>query len=223
MLIIEDDLKLAGLIGDFLRQHGFAVAAAHRGDTAADTARAFAPDLTVLDLMLPGLDGVQVCRQLRRFCTTPILMLTAREDDIDQILGLEAGADDYVVKPVEPRVLLARIRALLRRYRRAEAYRFGALRVDCGSRSASLQDRAIELTTMEFELLALFARRAGEVLSRDDILNQLRGIEFDGSDRSVDVCVSKLRRKLNDHPRDPRRIKTVWGRGYIFSPSAWEV
>lgn len=226
VLIVEDDLKLARLIGNFLEQHGFEVAEAHRGDGAAEVFARFMPHVTILDLMLPGKDGLQVCRDLRQITSAPILMLTAREDDIDQILGLESGADDYVTKPVEPRVLLARIRALLRRHALVtvppERRVFGELVIDHSARIASLGGQQADLSTSEFELLWLLADRAGQVLSRDEILNALRGIEFDGLDRSVDVCVSKLRKKLNDDPRQPRRIKTVWGKGYLFSPTDWE-
>ena len=226
ILIVEDDLKLARLMAGFLVQHGFEVAEAHHGDMAQGVFERFAPHVTILDLMLPGRDGLQVCRDLRRHSDAPILMLTAREDDIDQILGLESGADDYVTKPVDPRVLLARVRALLRRHSpapaQADRVEFGALIVDRRARTVTLAGTPTELSTMEFELLWLLADRAGKILSRDEILNALRGIDFDGQDRSVDVCISKLRRKLNDDPRQPRRIKTVWGKGYLFSPLDWE-
>ncbi|MGE8356732.1 MAG: response regulator [Microvirgula sp.] len=225
ILIVEDDLKLARLMGRFLEQHGFEVAECHRGDEATEACRRFAPDLIVLDLMLPGRDGLQVCRDVRSFSMTPILMQTAREEDVDQILGLESGADDYVIKPVEPPVLLARIRALLRRPSMAVAdcLRFGPLTIDRGKRMVMLDGCEVELSTVEFETLWALASHAGQVLSRDDIMNLVRGIDFNGLDRSVDVCVSKLRRKLNDDPRDPRRIKTVWGRGYLFSTPDWGV
>lgn len=226
ILIVEDDAKLSRLMTEFLLQHGFEVAQAARGDTAAQVFATFAPHLTVLDLMLPGKDGLQVCRDLRRSSNTPILMLTAREDDLDQILGLESGADDYVIKPVDPRVLLARIRVLLRRHAPASApterLEFGTLVIDRRARAASLAGEPVDLSTMEFELLWLLADRAGQILSRDEILNALRGIEFDGLDRSVDVFVSRLRKKLCDDSRQPRRIKTVWGKGYLFSPLDWE-
>jgi two-component system, OmpR family, response regulator ParR len=226
ILIVEDDLKLARLMAGFLEQHGFDVAAAHHGDRAVEAFERFSPHVTILDLMLPGRDGLQICRDLRRMSAAPILMLTAREDDIDEILGLESGADDYVTKPVDPRVLLARIRALLRRNSvipvQAGRLEFGALVIDRPSRLASLDGEPTELSTMEFELLSLLADRAGQVLSRDEILNALRGVDFDGQDRSVDVCIGKLRRKLKDDPRRPRRIKTVWGKGYLFSPRDWE-
>ena len=194
----------------------------HRGDAAVAAYRAHRPAIVVLDQMLPGRDGLQVCRDLRTFSATPILMLTAREDDLDQILGLEAGADDYVIKPVQPPVLLARLRALLRRPAaapRGERLEFGRLAIDRTTRLVTLGETKIDLTTGEFDMLWLLASRAGHVLSRDDLLNGVRGIDFNGLDRSVDVCIGKLRRKLADDPRDPGRIKTVWGKGYLFSPA----
>jgi len=177
--------------------------------------------------MLPGRDGLQVCRDLRAFSSAPILMLTAREDDVDQILGLESGADDYVIKPVEPRVLLARIRALMRRHNQAETQpellAFGPLSIDRQTRAVVLAGAEVDLTTLEFEMLWALASQAGQVLTRDDLLNAVRGIEFNGLDRTVDVCISKLRRKLDDDPRDPARIKTIWGKGYLFSPKVHEL
>lgn len=225
ILIVDDDPRIRELLLRYLQQQGFdadAYADASRLDQRLQQRR---PDLIVLDLMLPGRDGLQVCRDVRSFSMTPILMQTAREEDVDQILGLESGADDYVIKPVEPPVLLARIRALLRRPSMAVAdcLRFGPLTIDRGKRVVVLDGGEVELSTVEFETLWALASHAGQVLSRDDIMNLVRGIDFNGLDRSVDVCVSKLRRKLNDDPRDPRRIKTVWGRGYLFSTPDWGV
>jgi len=226
-LLVEDDAKLARLIAQFLEQHGFNVVQAYRGDHAVDAFRRHEPAITILDLMLPGRDGLQVCRDLRAFSSAPILMLTAREDDVDQILGLESGADDYVIKPVEPRVLLARIRALMRRHNQAEMQPellvFGPLSIDRQTRAVVLAGTEVDLTTLEFEMLWALASQAGQVLTRDDLLNAVRGIEFNGLDRTVDVCISKLRRKLDDDPRDPARIKTIWGKGYLFSPKVHEL
>ncbi|WP_367353546.1 winged helix-turn-helix domain-containing protein [Achromobacter animicus] len=226
-LLVEDDAKLARLIAQFLEQHGFNVVQAYRGDHAVDAFRRHEPAITILDLMLPGRDGLQVCRDLRAFSSAPILMLTAREDDVDQILGLESGADDYVIKPVEPRVLLARIRALMRRHNQAELQPellvFGPLSIDRQTRAVVLAGAEVDLTTLEFEMLWALASQAGQVLTRDDLLNAVRGIEFNGLDRTVDVCISKLRRKLDDDPRDPARIKTIWGKGYLFSPKVHEL
>ncbi|GHD56466.1 response regulator [Jeongeupia chitinilytica] len=226
VMIVEDDLRLSRLIADFLEQHGYAVSTEHRGDTAVAAVKRVKPDVVVLDMMLPGKDGLQICRDLREWSNLPVLMLTAREEDIDQILGLEAGADDYVIKPVEPRVLLARIRALMRRQHAPagspDKLQFGALTIDSGTRLVTLDGEEVDTGTAEFELLWLLATSAGKVLSRDAILTALRGVDYDGIDRSVDVGVSKLRKKLGDDPREPRRIKTVWGKGYLFSRDEWE-
>ncbi|KAF1014514.1 MAG: Transcriptional regulatory protein OmpR [Stenotrophomonas maltophilia] len=176
--------------------------------------------------MLPGLDGIDVCRQIRSFSQVPILMLTACEDDVDQVLGLESGADDYVLKPVQPRLILARLRALLRRQSIAAGTGngrlvHGQLQVDRTQREVHLQGAPVEVGTTEFEILWLLTSQPGQILSRDQILLAVRGIGFDGQDRSVDVSIGKLRRKLGDDAREPRRIKTIWGRGYQFNPAAW--
>ncbi|MBI1905740.1 MAG: winged helix-turn-helix domain-containing protein [Rhodocyclales bacterium] len=222
LLLIEDDIKLAQLIQTYLRRFDFTVTTVARGDLAMAEFARTRPHLVILDLMLPGRDGLALCRDLRESADVPILMLTASAED--QVTGLELGADDYVIKPVEPRVLLARVRALLRRPARQGAdprLCFGALVIDPDNRAVALDGAPVELSTSEFELLALLARHAGQVLSRDAILNALRGIDFDGLDRSVDVTIGKLRRKLGDDDRDTRRIKTVWGKGYLFSPGLW--
>ena len=223
LLLVEDDLKLAGLISRYLQPHGYQVHCVHDGGQACSAVQSLQPDVVVLDLMLPGRDGLQVCRDMRAFCNVPVLMLTARDNALDHVLGLESGADDYVIKPVEPPVLLARLRALLRRPAQARAddqrLRFDTLDIDRRSRSVQLGGQRLELTTGEFEMLWTLASRSGEVLSRDDLLNSVRGIDFNGLDRSVDMCVSKLRRKLQDDPRDPARIKTVRGQGYLFLPA----
>ncbi|MCH7343094.1 response regulator [Pelomonas sp. CA6] len=226
LLLVEDDLKLATLIAGYLAQHGFEVLQEARGDRALERFRRESPDLVVLDLMLPGLDGLAVCRELRRHnAAVPLLMLTARDALADQVLGLEAGADDYVLKPVEPLLLLARLRALLRRPVAAAAgapaplrVLGGALRLCAARREAELDGQALALSTQEFEMLWALGRRAGQVVSRDDLLQAVRGLDFDGLDRSVDLCISRLRRKLGDCARSPVRIKTVWGRGYLLLP-----
>lgn len=227
VLLVEDDLKLASLIAQFLSQHGFEVHCVHRGDEALAAFEQVRPTLVLLDLMLPGLSGLQICRSIRSQSATPIVILTAREDDLDHILGLESGADDYVIKPIQPPVLLARLRALQRRQAgegsEREGLEFGRLSIDKASRVVRLGDEVIELSTMEFEMLWMLASAAGQILSRDDILNRLRGIAFDGLNRSVDVYVSKLRSKLHDNPREPLCIKTIWGKGYLFNPFGWEV
>ncbi len=229
VLLVEDDLRLAALTREYLQQQGMVVAVEHRGDRACEHILSERPDLVVLDLMLPGLDGLEVCRAVRPQYGGPILMLTARDEDIDQVVGLEVGADDYVTKPVQPRLLLARIRALLRRMPRQsraesgrEEIRFGRFRISAALRDAWLGDEALALTTNEFELLWLLASHAGEVLSRDTILDRLRGIGYDGLDRSVDIRVSRLRRKLRDDRQRPFRIKTIRGKGYLFVKEVWE-
>lgn len=227
ILLVEDDVSLGELIADYLRQQGFQVEIEPRGDTAVARIRREAPDLVILDVMLPGMSGMDVCRQVRPHYVGPILMLTARTDDFDQVVGLELGADDYVKKPVVPRVLLARIRALLRRIEPGDAGEesadlcFGALRINRAARRVVLDQSELELTTTEFELLWLMASNAGKVLGREVMFASLRGIDYDGLDRSIDVAVSRLRQKLHDIDNPPERIKTVRGRGYLFVADAW--
>lgn len=229
ILLIEDDAALAGLIADYLRQHRFRVDVEARGDEGVRRILCDPPDFVILDVMLPGMSGMDVCRQARRGFTRPILMLTARDHDIDQVLGLELGADDYVKKPVEPRVLLARIRALLRRARPAAlcepnelaSLSFGSLRIERASRRVVLDGTPIDLTTNEFDLLWLLASGAGRVLTREVILARLRGIDYDVLDRSIDIAVSRLRSKLRDTTTPPVKIKTVRGKGYLFITDAW--
>jgi two-component system OmpR family response regulator/two-component system response regulator RstA len=231
ILLVEDDERLADLTAEYLRKNDFTVDIEGHGDTAEKRILDSRPDLVVLDVMLPGQDGFAVCRAVRPEYEGIILMLTARDEDIDQILGLELGADDYITKPVPPRLLLARIKALLRRatptagddsQEANESIIFGNFRISQQTRSASLAGEAIDLTTAEFDLLWLLAHHAGSILSRDDLLLQLRGIGFDGLDRSIDARISRLRRKLNDDPENPTRIKTVRGKGYLFSRHDWQ-
>ncbi len=235
ILVVEDDERLAALIKDYLQKQGFAIQIEDRGDTAVERIRKEKPDLVILDLMLPGKDGLAVCQSVRSDYQGPILILTAREDDMDQVAGLEMGADDYVKKPVEPRVLLARIRALLRRLEKnssdelaevaeakMEELNFGELNIRKHSHNVLLSGEVIDLTTNEFELLCYLASNSGRVTSRETLYRELRGIEYDGLDRSMDVMVSRLRKKLGDDPTSPRRIKTIWGQGYLFVKDAWE-
>jgi two-component system OmpR family response regulator len=225
VLLVEDDPRLAELVTEYLAGYEFSVELATRGDTALAHFKTAAPDIVVLDLMLPGMDGMVVCRQIRDVSDVPILILTAREDTYDEVSGLEQGADDFVNKPVQPRVLLARLRALLRRTQTKNAQvdtrvlEFGALRIMTNDRSVSWRDQPAVLSNTEYKLLLVLAEAAGRVLSRDELLKKMRGIEFDGLDRSIDNCISKLRRKFDDTPSE--KIKTVWGEGYLFSPSAW--
>jgi len=231
LLLIEDDIRLAELIRDYIEQQGFYVKMQHRGDQAVTEINPQKTDIIILDLMLPGLNGLQVCQQIRQNFDGPILILTAKNSDIDHVMGLELGADDFVTKPIEPPVLLARLRALMRRYQQGtnlvkktgqiDELHFGALSLNRNAQQVSLDHQIIELTTQEFSLLWLLAKNAGEILSRDHIFTSLRGIEYDGFDRSVDVRISHLRKKLKDHTEQPKRLKTVWGKGYLFVADAW--
>ncbi|MDY6797844.1 MAG: response regulator [Pseudomonadota bacterium] len=233
ILIVEDDERLAELTREYLETNGLVVSLETHGGRAVDRIKAENPDLVVLDLMLPGEDGLSICRRIRPFYQGPVIMLTARTDDLDQVLGLEMGADDYIGKPVRPRVLLARIRALLRRVgengqndKEESAgedpvrLQFNDLVVDRSMREAWLNDGSIDLTSAEFDLLWLLASNAGRVLSREEIFTALRGIEYDGQDRSIDVRVSRIRPKIGDDPVHPRRIKTVRSKGYLFVKEA---
>lgn len=232
VLLVEDDARLAALVTEYLQNYEFTVELAARGDEALARFQACAPDVVVLDLMLPGMDGTDVCKQLRAISGAPILVLTAREDSYDQIALLEQGADDFVNKPVQPRVLLARLRALLRRTAPAAlptvvaaspaapgTLAFGALAIVTRDRTVLWRGQAVVMSNNEYKLLLVLAEAAGTVLSRDMLLKKLRGIDFDGLDRSIDNNISKLRRKFDDHASE--KIKTVWGEGYLFSPSAW--
>jgi two-component system OmpR family response regulator len=224
VLLVEDDPRLAELVMEYLSGYEFSVDLATRGDTALAHFKQSSPDIVVLDLMLPGMDGMVVCRQIRELSDVPILILTAREDSYDEVSGLEQGADDFVNKPVQPRVLLARLRALLRRTQAKAAadsrvLEFGGLRIMTDDRSVSWRGQSCVLSNTEYKLLLVLAEAAGRVLSRDELLKKMRGIEFDGLDRSIDNCISKLRRKFDDNLSE--KIKTVWGEGYLFSPSAW--
>lgn len=225
VLIVEDDERLATLTQEYLSANGLAVSVVNDGLAAIQRIRDEVPDLVVLDLMLPGADGLAVCREVRSTFKNPILMLTARTDDMDQVLGLEMGADDYVAKPVKPRVLLARVRALLRRADgEAEAVQatlqrrleFGDLVIDDAARAVLLDGAPVDLTSAEYDLLWLLASNAGKILSREEIFERLRGIPYDGQDRSIDVRISRIRPKVGDDPENPRRIKTVRSKGYLF-------
>ena len=235
ILLVEDDERLADLTAEYLRKNDFEVTIEGRGDTAEARIINDDPELVILDIMLPGKDGFEVCRAVRSKYKGVILMLTARDEDLDQILGLELGADDYIAKPVQPRLLLARIKALLRRApntsnasddnpesNESAELSFGNFSISQATRSTHLGDETIDLTTAEFDLLWLLARHAGSILSRDDLLQELRGIGFDGLDRSIDARISRLRRKLGDDPENPTRIKTVRGKGYLFSKHDWQ-
>ncbi len=228
VLIVEDDQRLAELVIEYLHNYEFEVDWVSRGDLALSRFQQHPADIVILDLMLPGHDGMVICRQIRAISQVPILILTAREDVFDEVAGLEQGADDYVNKPVQPRVLLARLRALLRRALEApttpdaneKEIVFGALRISVANRNVYWRDQLVSLNTAEYKLFMVLVESAGKVLSRNDILLAMRGIEFDGLDRSIDNKISRLRRKFDDNSAE--KIKTIWGEGYLFSPSAWE-
>jgi DNA-binding response OmpR family regulator len=227
ILLVEDDLRLAELVSRYLDNHGFNMTIVSRGDEVVDLVQRDNPDLVILDLGLPGEDGFTICRRLRPAYTNPILILTARDNDIDHVLGLELGADDYVIKPVEPRVLLARIGVLLRRCRPPAApptgktFTFGRLLINVGSRAVKWDGRPIALSRNEFDLLVHLASHPGEILSRETLFKSLYNRDYDGLDRMLDIRISRLRRKLDDDAEHPERIKTIWGQGYLFVPDAW--
>jgi len=226
ILLVEDDIKLASLVKQYLGNVGFTVKIESDGNLAIQAIKDFQPDLLILDIMLPGKDGLTICKEIRPTFTAPILMLTARNEDFDQVLGLEFGADDYVIKPAEPRVLLARIKALLRRghfvsQTSTEPLTFGSLTIDTASRDVWLGQEKIILSTHEFELLLIISEKAGTILSRDYLFKKLYNREYDGLDRTIDVRISQLRKKLGDHAEEAYRIKTIWGKGYLFVADAW--
>ncbi len=221
-LLVEDDDRLARLTAEYLTGHGVVVTRRGDGARGLEEARRYRFDVVLLDLMLPGKDGLTVCREIRERSDVPIIVLTARGEEADRVLGLELGADDYLAKPFSPRELLARIHAVLRRARgqagpSTETIRVGRLIVDAASRRAILDGRELALTGYEFDLLRALAGHAGRVLSRERLMELARGSAEDAFDRSIDVHVSRLRQKLGDDPRRPRLIRTVRGAGYVLA------
>jgi DNA-binding response OmpR family regulator len=219
VLVVDDDERLNALLTKYLSQFGFSVCAISHPETGLRSLRTDPPDIVVLDVMLPGMDGFAVCRRIREQSRVPIIMLTARGEVTDRILGLEMGADDYLPKPFEPRELVARIQAILRRGGKVDAedsVQIGALNVSWGTRSAHLNGNDLGLTTAEFELLALLVQNRGRVLTRDRILDAIRGVDWEAYDRSIDVLVSRLRQKLGDDARHSTMIRTVRRAGYSF-------
>ncbi|KDM90008.1 response regulator transcription factor [Photobacterium galatheae] len=220
LMLVEDDQELASLIREFLETHEFRVLTVGNGQDAVSQILEKHPDLVILDIMLPGMSGMDVCRLVREDYKGMILMQTALDDDIDQVMGLELGADDYVIKQVQPRLLLSRVRALLRRMQRntgeerVESLVVGELHIDLHRRTVFFRNQSVDLTTAEFELLYLLAQQSGEVVSREEIMQQIRGYEYDGLDRSIDRRISRLRRSLDDDPANPQLIKTIRGIGY---------
>jgi len=220
VLIIDDDKKHSELLQAYFKRFGIQLVCAQDADEGFRKLTREDPDLLLLDVMLPGRDGFEICREVRKTSNIPIIMLTARGDVIDRVSGLELGADDYVGKPFEPRELVARVQATLRRAESGgvdqSTLRFDGLSIDTDTRSVRVDDNAVDLTSMEYELLLILAKRHGKKLSRDDILSELRGIDAAILTRSVDIMVSRLRQKLGDSIKPPRFIQTVWGRGYSF-------
>lgn len=241
ILIVEDDESLAQWMKKYLLLKNFAVTVITRGDLAVDYIKKHNPDIVVLDGMLPGLDGFEVCKAVRPAFTNAIIMVTARDEEIDEVLGLDAGADDYLTKPLRARALLARIEKWLKRQSPrglqepilesnieantnngdSSKLTLGKFIIDAQARSVVLDDKIINISTNEFDLLWILAERAGQVVARSELMMLLRGYEYDGFDRTVDLRISKLRKKLQDNTSQPYRIKTIWGKGYLLVKDAW--
>jgi two-component system, OmpR family, response regulator len=229
VLLIEDDVELSDAICDYLTRHDMRMSRETRGDDALAKIASVQPDLVILDVMLPGKDGFDICRELRASGNqVPVIILTAREEDFDQVLGLELGADDYLAKPIQPRVLLARIKAILRRASHNETatdaenfLQFGRLKIHGVNREVMLGENRIELTPAEFDLLWLLASNAGTVMHRNDILKSLRGLHYSGGDRSVDARLYRLRRRFGEERESAWKIKTVRPHGYMFCLEPW--
>jgi DNA-binding response OmpR family regulator len=221
VLVVDDEPKIVEVVGDYLRAAGFSVTTAPDGDGALAAARARPPDLVVLDLGLPGMDGLDVARELRLASPVPIIMLTARSEETDRVVGLELGADDYLVKPFSPRELVARVRAVLRRtdapHGERERFAVGEVAFDTGRREVTVGDRVVDLTATEFDLLVQMARQPGRVFTRAQLLGALHGVVVESYDRTIDAHVKNIRRKLEPDPRRPRYLLTVHGVGYRFA------
>lgn len=219
ILVIDDDDKLNNLLSGYLAKFSFDVDTVTHPQDGLKYLKQHKPDLIILDVMLPDMDGFEVCKQIRKNYATPVIMLTARGEVTDRIVGLEIGADDYLPKPFEPRELVARIQTVLRRGKLNSNQKLkviGPLEINLQKQTVTVDGNPAELTTAEFELLKLLIMDSGKIFSRDDLMDQIRGIEWEAFNRSVDVLVSRLRQKLNDDPKNPRFIKTVWGSGYRF-------
>jgi DNA-binding response OmpR family regulator len=221
ILVVDDELRIVELARDYLEHAGFAVIAAADGPSALMMARTRKPDVMVLDLGLPGMDGLDVARTLRRESSVPILMLTARDDELDRVLGLEIGADDYVTKPFSPRELVARIRAILRRIDRqtepGDRIQAAGVSIDLSRMRVEIEGRTVDLTPTEFQLLATLARQPGRIFTRSQLLDAIHGIAFESYERAIDAHVKNLRRKLEPDPGRPRYVLTVYGVGYRFA------
>lgn len=225
ILLVEDDITLADWVVEYLTGQGFIVKHVDRGDLVLAKLTQFSPDLILLDVMLPGLNGVEVCRLIRQEKTTPIIMLTARADEYDEVIGLEAGANDYVIKPVRPRALLARINQLLKQNHaistNANELIFGELIINQQAKRVTFQHKEIDLSTNLYNFLTFLAENSGNVVDRETVFQALKGREYDGQDRRFDVMLSTLRKIFNDDPQKPKKFKTVWGKGYLFVADAW--
>ena len=230
ILLVEDDVSLAKWVKEYLQEHSYEVVNIERGDTALAIFREHEFDLVLLDVMLPGLDGIQVCRDIRSESALPIIMMTARGDELDEVIGLEVGANDYVIKPVRPRALLARIQSLIRNQSVASTMlenekqflKFGRLNLDNTAKRVTLNEQEVEFSSSEFGFLWYLACHAGTEINRDQVFLALKGREYDGQDRRFDLMISILRKKLQDSSHKPQKIKTVWGKGYLFVADAWD-
>lgn len=234
IVYVEDEPEVGSLIAAYLGRHDIDVIVETRGDRAEATIAQAQPDLVMLDIMLPGKDGMTICRDLRANWQGPIVLLTSLDSDMNHILSLEMGAQDYILKTTPPAVLLARLRLHLRQSQQGQTgespisntphkmLRFGSLTIDALNRQVTLFDEQIALSTADFELLWFLASHAGQILNRDALLKTLRGVSYDGLDRSIDVAISRLRKKLHDSATEPFRIKTIRNKGYLFAPQAWD-
>ncbi|WP_442855125.1 response regulator [Colwellia sp. TT2012] len=230
VLLVEDDISLANWVCEYLTEQGFNVTHVARGDLVLDVIKKNSTDIVLLDVMLPGLNGIEVCRLIRQHKPSqqvPIIMLTARADEFDEVIGLEAGADDYVIKPVRPRALLARINRQLSHRNKAEINPnseliFGELTINQAAKRVVYQGKEVDLSTSLFAFLTYLAQHAGSVVDRDSVFKALKKREYDGQDRRFDVMLSTLRKLFNDDPQKPKKFKTIWGKGYLFVSDAWQ-
>ena len=228
IILVEDDERLSTLTCQFLQANGFNVCPLSNGNQLLEKIECFKPRVILLDIMLPNQNGFDLCKAIRPYYRGPLLFITAKADDFDQVLGLEIGADDYVVKPVDPRVLLARINAVLRRFEqqtipeKLKKLCFGGLVIDKATRSAILNGQDVNLTSHEFDMLWKLADNSSQLVKRETLYTELIGREYDGLDRSVDVRISRLRKKLKDNTQHPFKIKTIWGKGFFFVADAWD-
>jgi DNA-binding response OmpR family regulator len=230
ILLVEDDISLANWVCEYLTEQGFSVTHIARGDQVLEIIKKNTTDIVLLDVMLPGLNGIEVCRLIRQHeqsKKTPIIMLTARADEFDEVIGLEAGANDYVIKPVRPRALLARINRQLSQNDKIENQQnthlsFGELVINQEAKRVMYQGKEVEISTSLFAFLTYLAQNAGNVVDRDSVFKALKKREYDGQDRRFDVMLSSLRKLFNDDPQKPQKFKTIWGKGYLFVADAWQ-